>query len=441
MGTLSLVVGNIIGVGIFTTTGYMANYIQSPVWMLIAWLCGALYAISGALVYGILAEKYPLSGGDYQYLSKSVHPLGGYLFGWAAFFVTYSGSVAALSIAAAYYLNGVIPQFNFEYSILTFSLPLFDFNFTLTKLIAIIFITGFSWINYRGIVLSGTSQIILTSGIFLLLILFSLAGSFAEASDFQLLSSGSGTEQNISGFFVAVIAVLFAYMGWTTAVYVAEEVDQAKSTLPRALIVGVLVVGAIYLWVNIVYLMAIPINKMPDVVNIGTVVAIRLWGSGGQFIISGLILVAVLSSLNSTILSGPRIYMAMGRDGFFLGKTGILHPQYEAPHIAIVWQGIWSLILVLSGSFNELLSFVVFVVVIFSIAAGMISLFIALKMEQKNWLSISGSGFYLLFCLIILVNTLWQRPVEALIGLLLTAVAVPFYFIERKRIKLQAVDN
>jgi APA family basic amino acid/polyamine antiporter len=433
MGTLSLVVGNIIGVGIFTTTGYMATYIQSPFWMLIAWVAGAFYAISGALVYGVLSEKYPLSGGDYQYLSRSVHPLGGYLFGWAAFFVTYSGSVAALGIAAAFYLNGLFPQFSFEYSILSISLPLIDFNFTLTKLIAIIFIFGFSWINYRGIVLSGTSQIILTSGIFLLLILFSVSGTVSQNADFQLLVTGNEGDQNFSGFLAALIAVLFAYMGWTTAVYVAEEVDHAKSTLPKALIVGVLVVGGIYLWVNMVYLMTIPITEMPDVINIGTMVAIRLWGSGGQFIISGLILVAVLSSLNSTILSGPRIYMAMGRDGYLMGKTAILHPVYEAPHIAIVWQGVWSVILVLSGSFNELLSFVVFVVIIFSIAAGMISLSIALKQSIKNWLSVFGSAFYLIFCLIILVNTLWQRPVEAVIGLLLTAIAIPFYYLEKKR--------
>jgi APA family basic amino acid/polyamine antiporter len=413
----------------------MANHIQSPLWMLIAWLVGAMYAISGALVYGVLSEKYPLSGGDYQYISKSVHPLGGYLFGWAAFFVTYSGSVAALGIAAAYYLNGVFPQLNFEQSILAFELTGFQYNFSYTKLIAILFITGFSWINYRGIVLSGTSQIILTSGIFFLLIIFSLVGSFSAQADYQLLSANSGAEQDVPGFLVALIAVLFAYMGWTTAVYVAEEVDHARATLPRALITGVLVVGALYFFVNLVYLIAMPLHEMQNVVNIGTMVAIRLWGPGGQFLISGLILVAVLSSLNSTILSGPRIYMAMGRDGYFLGKPARLHPRFEAPYIAIVWQGIWSIILVLSGSFNELLSFVVFVVVIFSIAAGMISLNIALKKEKKNWFSVTGSVFYLVFCLIILINTLWQKPAEAGIGLLLTVIAVPFYLLEERRLK------
>ena len=433
IATLSLVIGNIIGVGIFTTTGYMSDYIQTPGWMLIAWLVGAFYAISGAIVYGVLAEKYPISGGDYQYLSKAVHPLGGYLFGWAAFFVTYSGSIAALGIAAAIYLGGIFPDMNLENALFSFSLMHFDVHITWIKILAIGLITGFSYINYRGIVLSGTSQILLTGGIFVLLLLFSLVGSFSPVSEFQNLFNAASADQSASGFLVALIAVLFSYMGWTTAVYVAEEVEQPKTVLPRALTAGVFIVAILYLWVNIVYLLAIPIGQMSGIINIGTAVAVKLWGAQGSIIISALILVAVLSSLNSTILSGPRIYMAMGRDGYFLGKPAKLHPRYDAPYIAIIWQAVWSIILVISGSFNELLSFVVFVVVVFSIAAGVISLIISLKKAKKNLPAVSSSVFYLLFCLIILLNTLWQKPEESLIGLVLVLISVPIYFFERKR--------
>ena len=435
LGTLSLVVGNIIGVGIFTTTGYMANYIHSPAWMLLAWLVGAFYAISGAIVYGILSSRYPLSGGDYQYLRKAVHPLGGYMFGWSAFFVTYSGSIAALSIAASFYFNGIFTGFNLNESVLAVSVLGLSVNLTVTKLFAVFLIVVFSWINYRGIVLSGTSQIILTSVIFVLLIVFSITGSLSPLADYSLLISESGIGQDFSEFLLALIAVLFAYMGWTTAVYVAEEVNEAKSTLPRALIIGVLVVGFIYLWVNMVYLIAIPIPEMQNIVNIGTKVGVTLWGEQGQIVISGLILIAVFSSLNSTILSGPRIYMAMGRDGFMFGRPADLHPKYDAPYIAIIWQAIWSIILVLSGSFNELLSFVVFVVVIFSIGAGIISLKISLKRKSYFTQATIGSLFYLIFCLIILVNTLWHRPVESIIGLILVAIALPFYYFESRRIR------
>ena len=434
-GALSLVVGNIIGVGIFTTTGYMANYIQSPVWMFLAWLIGALYALSGAVVYGILSAHYPLSGGDYQYLKKSVNPLTGYLFGWSAFFVTYSGSIAALSIAGAFYLNGIFTSFDFDTSIINFSFLGIQINLNIIKFIAILIIAAFTWINYRGIVISGKSQIILTAVIFILLIFFSLTGTFSSQADYSLLLQGSGTGQDISGFFLALIAVLFAYMGWTTAVYVAEEVEEAKSILPKVLITGVIVVGFIYMWINLVYLIAVPLAEMKGIVNIGSAVAVTLWGEHGQIIVSGLILVAVLSSLNSTILSGPRIYMAMGRDGFFSGRPARLHKKYDVPHIAILWQSAWSIILVLTGSFNELLSFVVFIAIIFSIAAALISIKIYLRNNSFFTPTMAGLLFYLIFCILVMINTLWQKPMESLIGLVLVAIAIPFYVWEEKRIK------
>jgi basic amino acid/polyamine antiporter, APA family len=435
IGAISLVIGNIIGVGIFTTTGYMATYIQSPGWMLFAWLVGAIYALSGAVVYGILSAHYPLSGGDYQYLKKSVNPVTGYLFGWSAFFVTYSGSIAALSIAAAIYLNGIFSALDFNTSLINISLLGIQINLNYIKLIAILIIAAFTWINYRGIVVSGKSQIILTAGIFLLLIFFSLTGTFSSHADYSLLFQDSGTSQDISGFFLALIAVLFAYMGWTTAVYVAEEVQEAKSILPKALIAGVLVVGFIYIWVNLVYLIAVPLSEMKGIVNIGSAVAVTLWGGYGQIMISGLILIAVLSSLNSTILSGPRIYMAMGRDGFFFGRTAKLHKKYDVPHIAIIWQSVWSIILVLTGSFNELLSFVVFIAIIFSIAAAMISIKIYLKNNSLFTPPMTGILFYLIFCILVMINTLWQKPIESLIGLIIVAIAIPFYVWEENRIK------
>ncbi len=432
-GALSLVVGNIIGVGIFTTTGYMANYIQSPAWMILAWLVGAIYALSGAMVYSVLASRYPLSGGDYQYLSKAIHPVTGYLFGWSAFFVTYSGSIAALSIAAAFYLSGIFGDSVFEKSLLLFSIFNFPISISVNKLIAILLIICFSWINYRGILLSGTSQIILTAGIFILLIIFSLAGTFSVNADYSLLFTGSGVSQDFSGFLISLIAVLFAYMGWTTAVYVAEEVNEPRSNLPKALISGVLIVGFIYLWVNIVYLIAVPISSMKDVVNIGSKTAVSLWGEPAKVILSGIVLVAVLGSLNSTILSGPRIYMAMGRDGFFSGRPAKQHAKFNAPYIAIIWQAIWSILLVVSGSFNELLSFVVFVAIIFSVGAGVISLKITL--EEASYISLNkvASLFYLIFCLLILINTLVQKPVESISGLVLVLVALPFYYFESKK--------
>lgn len=432
--TLSLVVGNIIGVGIFTTTGYMIQYIDSAFWVLIAWLLGALYALSGAVVYGILANKYPLSGGDYQYLSKASHPIIGYVFGWSCFFVTYSGSIAALSIAATYYLNGLIVGFNME--TVVFSIPLAQLDITLVKILAIMIILLFTWINYRGIIVSGRYQIFLTTTIVVFLISFSIAGMLSPSAniDYLFLYSENGLG-SFSGFFVALIAVLFAYMGWTTAVYVAEEIENAGKTIPSSLMVGVLVIGFLYLWINLVYLITVPLLELKNVVNIGTLVATRLWGSQGNIIISGFIFIAILSSINSTILSGPRIYWAMARDSFFYGFTERLHPRFGTPYVAIILQAAWCIILVITGSFSQLLSFVVFIAIVFSILAGFIALKIHLqKVVRKSWQTLVIL-FYLLFCCVILINTLWQRPLESISGVILVSLALPVYYSEYKRIR------
>jgi APA family basic amino acid/polyamine antiporter len=424
---LSLVVGNIIGVGIFTTTGFMAQYIHSPLLILSAWLLGAFYAISGAIVYGILVRHYPLSGGDYQYLCKAAHPLAGYMFGWSCFFVTYSGSIAALSIGAAMYLDGLFGFFDFQSVV--FAVPFIAIDITLAKLIAILLILIFTWINYRGILLSANYQIILTASIFVFLLVFSGAGIFSAAVDFSYIFYNGGTGTTISGFFTALLAVLFAYMGWTTAVYVAEEINRASKIIPRVLLHGVLLVGFVYIWTNLVYVVAVPVPEMENVVNIATLVSTKLWGSTGNTVISAFIFIAILSSLNSTVLSGPRIYMAMGRDNYIYGITKSIHPKYDTPTNAIVLQAVWCIFLVLSGSFNQLLSFVVFVAIIFSIIAA----FIGFNIKPRSSFQTVAILFYVAFCSVILINTLWQRPGESVIGVILVVVAIPIYYLEKRR--------
>jgi APA family basic amino acid/polyamine antiporter len=434
IGTLSLVMGNIIGVGIFTTTGFMSNYLDSPAFIMLAWFIGAIYALSGAKVYGILASEYPLSGGDYQYLARSLHPLAGYLFGWAAFFVTYSGSIAALGIAAAYYLNGIFNFASFDTIFTLISFGDFDFTVSNSKFLAIIFIILFSYISYRGIYLSGTFQIVLTSIIFILLIVFSTTGILSPSANYSLLNVESVSGFNLSGFLTSLIAVLFSYIGWTTAVYVAEEIKEAKTVLPAALRLGVILVGLIYLWVNMVYLIALPIPEMKDVINIATPVFDKLWGTGGGVVISAIILIAVFSSLNSTILSGARIYMAMGRDGYFLGLTKDLHKIYKSPHKAIFFQAFWSIVLVLSGSFNQLLSFVIFIIVAFSLMASYISFKIIIRRGEYSLSNLAGIGFYGLFCLTIMGNTLIEKPYESIVGIVLISIALPFYYFDKRNL-------
>jgi APA family basic amino acid/polyamine antiporter len=291
----------------------------------------------------------------------------------------------------------------------------------------------FSWINYRGIYLSGLYQVILTSTIFLLLLGFSVTGLFSPAADFGNLCQPAPARFLLSGFLVALVAVIFSYSGWTTAIYVAEEIRQPNLLVPRALQLGVMLVGLIYLMINLTYLIAMPVSQMKDVINIASVVFERLWGYQGKFIVSFIILIAVLSSLNSTILSGPRIYMAMGREGYLAGFTASIHPRFNSPHKAIWLQMLWSIILVLSGSFNQLLNFVVFVIVGFSLMAGWMAWRVLNRRPKKQLIDLIAIVFYGLFCFVVMLNIFIEKPVESLIGLLLVLMAVPLYFVETKR--------
>ena len=433
IAALSLVVGNIIGVGIFTTTGYMTSYLQNPLVILLAWFVGALYALSGARVYAILSGAYPLSGGDFQYLKHELHPLAAYLFGWSALFVTYSGSIAALSIAAAHYLNALLAIPAFERTFQLLDLHWMTITTSSPKLIAIGFIVVFSWINYRGIYLSGLYQVTLTAGIFLLLLLFSGIGLLSPVADFGFFLNTPQSDFLISNFLIALVAVIFSYSGWTAAIYVAEEIKQPDVMVPRALQTGVILVGGIYLLINLTYLVALPVAEMRQVINIASQVFERLWGMQGAMIVSFIILIAVLSSLNSTILSGPRIYMAMGREGYLAGMTTQLHPRFDTPYKAIYLQMAWSIILVLSGSFNELLNFVIFVIVGFSLLAGLMAWKVIRRMASWSVLNVTAIGFYTLFCLIVMLNIFFEKPTESLTGFLLVLLALPLYFFETKR--------
>jgi basic amino acid/polyamine antiporter, APA family len=411
----------------------MTRYLQDPLIILLAWLVGALYALSGARVYGILSETYPLSGGDYQFLKHEIHPLLGYLFGWSALFVTYSGSIAALGIAAAHYLGALVTIPDFGETFTLIDRTWLSLSTGTPKLIAVIFIFVFSWINYRGIYLSGLYQVILTAAIFFLLLGFSVGGLFSPAADFSNLFQPAPPRFILSGFLVALVAVIFSYSGWTTAVYVAEEIRQPNLLVPKALQLGVLLVGLIYLLINLTYLIALPASQMKDVINIASVVFEQLWGYQGKMIVSFIILIAVLSSLNSTILSGPRIYMAMGREGYLAGFTASLHPRFNSPRKAIWLQMFWSIILVLSGSFNQLLNFVVFVMVGFSLMAGWMAWRVINRRPKKKLINLTAILFYTLFCLIVMLNIFIEKPVESLLGSLLVSLAIPLYYIETKR--------
>jgi len=423
---LSLVIGNIIGVGIFTTTGYVSNYLDSPFLIFILWILGGIYAISGAIVYGVLAKEHPLSGGDFQYLKAELHPLFGYMFGWSALTITYTGSIAALTIGAAYYFNSV---FNLK---IVSELNIYISVFNDEKFIAIFLVLFFSWINYRGIKISTKYQTILTAFIISFIVVFSILGIFT-VNNSPISSISDSTEFDIYSFLTAFIAVIFTYIGWTSAVYIAEEIDEPKVLIPKSLLYGVLIVTTLYLLINFLFLYSLPVLELKGNINVATLVSEHLWGGAIATVVSFCIFVAILSTINSTILSGSRIYMAMSREGYLFGKLSEYHIKFKTPHKAIMIQAIWSIILIISGSFNQLLSFVVFVIMVFSTLAGIMSVRIYIRKRINNYFKLLCLLIYTLICLIVSINTLSTRFTESMIGLIIIFISILFYMIEKNQ--------
>ncbi len=420
---LSLVAGNIIGVGIFTTTGYAASRISDPKMILWVWATGALYAISGATVYAFLAKKMPYSGGDYRYLKEYLPSYFPFLFGWSGLFVTYTGSIAALAIGAASYLNVLAPILHLNGSFL------FMDGVTIA---AILFVLLFTVINVLGIRSGGKTQIALTLLIFLLIIGFIIAGYFSGAQHLQPAAADSVT--GFTPFFAALAAVLFTYMGWTTVVYIAGEVKNPRRNIPLALGIGVLLTAVLYMGINFIFLSVLPVSEAAGQINVAALTAQKLWGTGAASLTSAMILIAILSSMNSTVLSGPRIYQVMAADGFLWKKLQTKHKKYKTPSTALWIQGGWSVLLILSGTFDQLLTMVVAVILFFSILTAGIAVKILWQGQEKRRVLLwSGTAVYITMCLLILSTILQTHFLSTLSGILILSPSVPVYLWQRKK--------
>ena len=430
--SLSFVVGNMIGVGIFTTTGTLADYIQNPLLIMAAWIIGGIYALSGAKVYGVLSSSYPLSGGDFQYLSKELHPLVGYIFGWSIFFITYPGSIAAMAIGAAWYLNGLTGISGFDSSIFSLNLSLLTINISIMTFCAVFLVTVFTLINIRGLILSARYQTILTAGIVVFIVAFIGTAMISDSTQVERIIDSAPPDFNFSGFALGMVPVMFTYMGWTSIVYMAEEVDNASERIRRVLMHGVIAVIIVYLLLNLVYLMTLPVSEIGGKIQIAEKVSLKLWGPVGSKAVSFLIFVAILSTINSSIVSGSRITMVMGREGYFLRKTDRQHKKYHTPHVALILQASWTILLLISGNFNQLLNYVIFTVILFSVLAGVLSIKITLRKRNMEYSAIFAAALYIVLCVYIAVNLIIQSAAEAMTGIGILLLSVLFYFIEKK---------
>lgn len=427
----SIVVANMIGTGIFTTTGLMVARLESGWLVMLCWLFGGLLALCGALSYAELAVSMPRAGGEYVYLREIYGPLPAFLTGWTSFFVGFSAPIAATGTAFAAYLSaaGILPH-----------TPLAE------KAAAIGILLIFTAIHYCGVRLGARVQNLLTGLKLALLAGLVAAGLASGRGNWVYLKSSSAfwAPGRWSQLGIALLWVMFAYSGWNASAYVAEEVERPARTLPRSLLVGTLVVMAAYLALNLLFFVAAPLAELSGVVAVGEVATRNLFGPRASTGLAALLSLALLSSLSAYVLIGPRVYYAMARDGFFFRFAARIHPRFGTPGLSILAQSLCAALMILTGTFEQLLTYIGFALGIFPwmAVAGVILLRRrepARERPYRVWGYPLVPVFYLAAMAWILAVAFVNRPGPSLLALATVAAGIPVYaWARRARLGSQA---
>ena len=433
----NIVIANMIGAGIFTTTGLLMEDLRNPLLMILLWIVGGIIALCGALCYGELGAAIPRAGGEYIFLSKLFHPLFGFLSGWVSFFVGFSAPIAASAIGFTEYFTRAFPKL--------LSLGIFEAPIeavVLKKFYAILIIFAFTLIHLRGIEFGTRVQNFLTLlkvGLIagLVVIGFSLGkgslGHFSQGSDFSFNFGGWKT------IGLSLMWIMFAYSGWNASAYIGSEIKNPLKNLPRSLILGTGVVIFLYFCLNLFYVYAISPEDMSGVISIGGLAVGNLFGKSFESFLSVLISFALFSSLSAFIILGPRVYYAMAKDRYFFKFASEVHSKYRVPSKSILLQCIISAVIVLSGSFEQILTYMGFSLGIFPILA-VIGVF-KLRHLKKSTYKLPGFPIvpliYILAGVSILFLGFLERPIPSSIAILTVIAGIPAYFIFKKRYKLK----
>jgi APA family basic amino acid/polyamine antiporter len=435
-----LVVANMIGTGIFTTSGFIMQEVGHPMALLLCWLIGGIFALCGALCYGELGAAFPEAGGEYVYLRESFGKLVAFLSGWISLLVGFSAPIAAAAIAFATYGSGILSlpahsQFSLTISGITF-LTVSPINIGAIASIVIL-----SFVHYHSIKVGGRVQNTLTLFKISIIVLF-IAGGFLLGTG--SLSHFSGTVPLGSvfqgKFAVSLIFVSFAYSGWNAAGYLGSEIKDPSRNIPLALVTGTFLVLIVYLLLNAVYIYALPAGRMSGVLEIGLTSASSLFGNNIGKYFGMAIAIGILSALSAMILTGPRVYYAMSKDGVFFELFKRVNQRYKTPAFSIFLQATIAILFILTSSFERLLIYIGFTLALFAMLT-VIGLMI-LRLKQKVLVSPYKTFGYPVTPIIFITGNLWiayfsirNRPITSLWGLLTigAGIVVFLYFRRAKR--------
>jgi len=448
--SLSLVIGKVIGTGIFLKAAIMMQQVETPTLMMMAWVAAGVLSLAGALTYAELGAMFPRAGGEYVYLRAAYGRPLAFLYGWMQMTVGQTGVIAALSIACATFMSAFLPLSN------VWASQTFHFlgreivwRFGPQQIIAILLILLISAINCAGVAHGGKVQTILTaakiSGIALIVIgvfFFSPGGTWAHLETAPGAAQWSGTK----AFGAAMLAALWAYNGWNNLPMAAGEVQNPERNLPRALIGGMLVVLLLYVLANLAYVYALPAAEVMtsnstshrQALPVATKAVETFLGTAGGKFVSVIFIVSTIGSLNGGILTAARVPFAMARDGLFFSRIGVLSPGSRVPVWAIGIQAAWASVLALSGTFDQLTDFAVFGLWLFFglTTAAVFVLRRKLPQAPRPYRTIGYPVLPFVFIVVagwLISNTLQTNPEGSLVGLGLIALGLPLYFYFRRQ--------
>jgi APA family basic amino acid/polyamine antiporter len=423
----NIVIANMVGAGIFTTSGLLMKDLHHPVVMLGLWVVGGLVALCGALSYGELGAAFPHAGGEYAFLSRLYHPILGFLSGWVSFFVGFSAPIAASAIGFSEYLTRAFPGLLHPGIIGGGSEAA-----VMKKLYAILIIAAFTFLHTRGLETGARVQNALT-GLKILLIIGLVAAGFAVGKgSLGHLAAAAPFRFDFGGLKtlgLSLMWIMFAYSGWNASAYVGSEVKNPTRNLPRSLLIGTGVVMLLYVALNMFYIYAIPPAQMEGVISVGGLAAGNLFGKSAETVLSALISFALFSSLSAYLILGPRVYYSMARDGIFFKSIAYVDPKCSVPTRSIVLQGAIASVMVLFGTFDQLLTYMGFSLGIFPLLA-VLGVF-KLRRTGRSAVKLPGypvaSAVYILVGTTILVLAFLERPVESLVAVATALVGIPVY--------------
>ncbi len=411
-----MVVGTIIGASIFVQPSEITGQVPTVAGILLVWTVSGVLTLIGALVCAELASTYTGSGGVYVYLREAYHPSVGFLWGWAMFWSMHSGIIAAIAMIFARYTG--------------YFVALDDLGI---KIVAIGAIVVLSAVNYVGVKHGTLVQTAFTAGKLLAIgVVIVIGVAFSGIVSDHFVPSDTPVAIGVSDFLTALVAGLFAFGGWHMVTYNAEETVDPTRTIPRALVIGTIVVTVCYVAMNAIYMYILPVDTVASSTRVAADLADTLLGFGGGSFMSGVVMFSTFGALSGIVLAGPRVYYAMARDGLLFQWFGDVHTHFRTPHRAIVLQAIWASGLVATGTFRALFTRVIYTEWIFFalLAASLVLLRRrGLPRAYSAWGYPLAPAVFVLMSLAIVGNQLITNTGDAVVGLALVAVGLPVYYL------------